>query len=69
VPFDEYYPHALALPLYGVEVGDGVPEVQKAARKVLRRGLDLIKVCVSGAIASPTDAPEYATWTLEELKA
>jgi imidazolonepropionase-like amidohydrolase len=68
-PFDEYYPHDVALPFYGVEVADGVPEVQKAARKVVRKGFDLIKVCASGAIASPTDSPEYTTWTLEELKA
>ena len=68
-PFDEYYPHGVALPLYGVEMADGVPEAQKAARKVLRQGFDLIKVCASGAIASPTDSPEFTTWTLEELKA
>jgi imidazolonepropionase-like amidohydrolase len=68
-PFDEYYPHDVELPFYGVEVGDGVPEVQKAARKVLRKGFDLIKVCASGAIASPTDSPNDVTWTLAELQA
>jgi len=48
---------------------DGVPEVQKAARRVLRQGFDFIKVCATGGVASPADSPEYTEWTLEELEA
>jgi imidazolonepropionase-like amidohydrolase len=67
--FDEYYPHDVELPFFGVKMGDGVPGVQKAARMVLRQGFDFIKVCATGGIASPADSPEYTEWTLEELKA
>ncbi len=67
--FDEYYPRDFELPLFDIEMCDGVPEVQKTARRVLRKGFDFIKVCVTGGVASPADAPEYTEWTLEELKA
>ncbi|MBW2059203.1 MAG: amidohydrolase family protein [Deltaproteobacteria bacterium] len=67
--FDEYYPRGVEVPLLEAEICDGVAEVQKAARRVLRRGFDFIKVCVTGGVASPADSPEYTEWTLEELKA
>ena len=67
--FDEYYPRDVELPLFGAEMCDGVPEVQKAARRVLRQGFDFIKVCATGGVASPADSPEYTEWTLEELEA
>lgn len=67
--FDEYYPRDVELPLFEIEMCDGVPAVQKAARKVLRKGFDFIKVCVTGGVASPADSPEYTEWTLDELKA
>lgn len=67
--FDEYYPCDVELPFFGVRMCDGVPDVQKAARKVLRQGFDFIKVCATGGIASPADSPEYTEWTLEELRA
>ena len=67
--FDEYYPRDVELPLFGAEMCDGVPDVQKAARMVLRQGFDFIKVCATGGVASPADSPEYTEWTLEELEA
>lgn len=67
--FDEYYPHDIELPFWGVEMCDGVPDVQKAARRVLRKGFDFIKVCATGGVASPADSPEYTEWTLGELEA
>jgi len=66
--FDEYYPRDVELPFFGVEMCDGVLEVQKAARKVLRKGFDFIKVCATGGVVSPADSPEYTEWTIEELK-
>lgn len=65
--FDAYYPCGLSLS--GREMCDGVPEVQKAARKLLREGFDFIKICTTGGVASPADEPEYTEWTLEELRA
>ncbi len=67
--FDEYYPCDMELPFFGVRMCDGVPDVQKAARRVLRQGFDFIKICATGGVASPADSPEYTEWTLEELKA
>ena len=67
--FDEYYACGVALPLYGVQIADGVPEVQKAARRVLREGFDFIKICTTGGVVSETDHPEFTQWTMEELRA
>jgi imidazolonepropionase-like amidohydrolase len=67
--FDDYYPSGVELPFLDAEMCDGVPEVQKAARRVLRQGYDFIKICATGGVASPADSPEYTEWTMEELKA
>lgn len=48
---------------------DGVPEVQKETRKQLRKGVDFIKTCTTGGVASPADRPEYTEWTMDELNA
>ncbi len=71
---DGYFPRGIELPfsagyVVGPEMADGVPGVQAAARRILRKGFDFIKVCTSGGIASPTDLPQYTEWTIEELKA
>jgi len=71
---DGYYPRDIELPFSegfttGPEFADGVPAVQLAARRVLRKGFDFIKVCTSGGITSPSDLPDFTEWTMEELKA
>jgi len=71
---DGYYPRDIELPFsegfaVGPEFADGVPAVQSAARRILRKGFDFVKVCTSGGVTSPADRPEYTEWTLEELKA
>lgn len=48
---------------------DGVEEVRKKVREVLRAGADVVKVCSTGGVLSPTDHPEYTQFTVEELKA
>jgi imidazolonepropionase-like amidohydrolase len=48
---------------------DGVAEVRKKVREVLRAGADVIKVCSTGGVLSPTDHPEFTQFTLEELEA
>ncbi|GAB4266281.1 MAG: amidohydrolase family protein [Candidatus Promineifilaceae bacterium] len=47
---------------------DGVEEVRKKVREVLRAGADIIKVCSTGGVLSPTDHPEFTQFTPEELK-
>jgi imidazolonepropionase-like amidohydrolase len=46
---------------------DGVEEVRKKVREVLRAGADIIKICSTGGVMSPTDKPEYTQFSPEEL--
>ena len=48
---------------------DGVDGVRKKAREVLRAGAEVIKVCATGGVLSPTDHPEFTQFTIEELEA
>ena len=50
-------------------VADGVPEVQKAAREVLRTGSTQIKVMAGGGVSSHFDPLDTQQYTLEELSA
>lgn len=59
----------LTSPLRVSGVCDGVDGVRKKVREVLRAGAQVIKVATSGGVLSPTDNPEDAHFTLEELKA
>ncbi|SFV07805.1 metal-dependent hydrolase family protein [Alicyclobacillus macrosporangiidus] len=49
-------------------VCDGVEEVRKKVREILRAGADVIKVHATGGVLSPTDHPEFTQFSLEELK-
>ncbi len=46
---------------------DGVDEVRKATRALLRAGADFIKLCSTGGVMSPTDEPDATQFTLEEI--
>ena len=46
---------------------DGIDGVRKKVREVLRAGADVIKVCSTGGVLSPTDPPEFTQFTPEEL--
>ncbi|MDE3173822.1 MAG: amidohydrolase family protein [Gemmatimonadota bacterium] len=46
---------------------DGVDEVRHKVREVLRAGADVIKVCSTGGVLSPTDHPEFTQFSPEEL--
>jgi imidazolonepropionase-like amidohydrolase len=48
-------------------VVDGVDDVRRAVRHVLRAGADWIKVCATGGIASPFDDGDLPQFTFEEL--
>lgn len=50
-------------------VADGVDGVRRAAREVLRRGADQIKVMASGGCTSPTDDVDHSQFTRDELAA
>jgi imidazolonepropionase-like amidohydrolase len=50
-------------------IADGVDEVRKACREMLREGASFIKVMANGGVASPTDPVHWYGYTVEELKA
>lgn len=46
---------------------DGVDEMQKKVRELIKMGADVIKVATSGGVLSPRDDPRHAHFTVEEL--
>ncbi|MBZ0278318.1 MAG: amidohydrolase family protein, partial [Anaerolineae bacterium] len=46
---------------------DGVEEVRKKVREVLRAGAEVVKICSTGGVLSPTDHPEFTQFSPEEL--
>lgn len=60
----------LVRPYEGMPVGiaDGVEEVRKRTREMLRAGADVIKVMATGGVSSPTDHPKFTQYSLDELK-
>ncbi|MCP5095133.1 MAG: amidohydrolase family protein [Chloroflexi bacterium] len=70
---DNWMPSGVQLNLLGDSPGcpsgicDGVEEVRKKVREVLRAGADIIKVCSTGGVLSPTDHPEFTQFSPAEL--
>jgi imidazolonepropionase-like amidohydrolase len=50
-------------------VADGPDACRRAAREVLRRGADQIKIMASGGCTSPTDSVDHTQFTDEEMRA
>lgn len=48
---------------------DGVCEVQKAVRRVIKEGADVVKMMVSGGVNSPGPEPGPCEFTKEEIRA
>ena len=46
---------------------DGVDGVRQKVREVLRAGAEIVKVCSTGGVLSPTDHPEFTQFSPEEL--
>ncbi len=42
---------------------DGVEEVRKKVREVLRAGAEVVKICSTGGVLSPTDHPEFTQFS------
>jgi imidazolonepropionase-like amidohydrolase len=71
---DDWMPCGVRLPLgapldipHGVV--DGVDDMRRKVREVLRAGADWIKLCTSGGVLSPSDDPDAAQLTVEEIAA
>ena len=50
-------------------LADGADQVRRAAREVLRRGADQVKVMASGGAASPSDELDHVQFSVDELAA
>ncbi len=71
---DGYYPCCVDMGLFGIRfydvpvgVSDGVDEVRKATREILRAGADWIKLATSGGVLSTADSPKSSQLTVEEI--
>ena len=55
----------------GIEEGvaDGVDQVRSAVRYVVKYGADVIKICATGGVLSPTDSAGVQQYTEEEMRA
>lgn len=59
----------LFLPYPGMPEGrcDGVEGVRLKVREVLRAGAEVVKICATGGVLSPTDHPDFTQFSPEEL--
>jgi imidazolonepropionase-like amidohydrolase len=67
-PSDHSQPSNASYPSHGI-VCDGVEEVRRAAREVLRSGADHVKMMLSGGVASPSDRVNSAQFSMGEIHA
>ncbi len=71
---DSHFPCGASVALMNVpeippSVVDGVEPMRKRVRELIRAGADWIKLCTSGGVLSPGDAPHHATFTIDEIRA
>jgi imidazolonepropionase-like amidohydrolase len=71
---DGHYPSCVDIGFFGIHLSDvpsgvvdGIEEMRKKVREVLRAGADWIKLATSGGVLSPADAPTSSQLTLEEI--
>ncbi len=70
---DSWMPSGADLSAFGEYPGmpdtrcDGPADVRKMVRIILRSGAEVIKICSTGGVFSPTDRPEYTQFSPEEL--
>jgi len=71
---DGFYPCCVDIGFFGGHfidapngVADGIEEVRKAVREVLRAGADWIKLATTGGVLSTSDAPTSSQLTVDEI--
>src|SRR5437899_6102417 len=71
---DGFYPCRVDIGFFGGRfidapsgVADGVEEIRKAVREVLRAGADWIKLATTGGVLSTSDAPTSSQLTVDEI--
>lgn len=68
--FPSGYDVPLGLPHPGrpAALADGVDELRKVVRTMLRAGADVIKICTTGGVLSPRDDPRHTQFSPEEIE-
>ncbi|MCU1405716.1 MAG: amidohydrolase [Glaciihabitans sp.] len=51
------------------ELADSVDEIRRAARRIIRSGADVIKICTTGGMGSPHDSPDDEGLRIDEVRA
>lgn len=71
---DGFFPCCVDIGFFGMRfydvpsgVSDGIDEVRKATRTILRAGADWIKLATTGGVLSTSDAPTSSQLTVEEI--
>lgn len=71
---DGYFPCCVDIGFFGIQltdvpraVVDGIEEVRRATREILRAGADWIKLATSGGVLSASDSPRSSQLTIEEI--
>ncbi|WGW11024.1 amidohydrolase family protein [Saxibacter everestensis] len=49
-------------------VADGLDEVRRTTRRLLRAGADQIKICSTGGVMSPSDDPRHSQFSPDEIR-
>ena len=67
--FPSGYDVPLSLPHPGRPdaVADGVDELRKVVRSLIKAGADVIKICTTGGVLSPRDEPHHTQFSPEEI--
>jgi len=70
---DDYWPVGMEIQIYYPGsprlICDGPVEARRATRMAIRAGADVIKICSSGGVLSPTTEPDVAQFRMDELQA
>ena len=71
---DGFFPCCVDIGLFGIRfydvpdgVADGIEEVRKTTREILRAGADWIKLATTGGVLSVSDTPTSSQLTVEEI--
>jgi imidazolonepropionase-like amidohydrolase len=51
------------------ELADSIDEIRRAARRIIRTGADLVKICTTGGMGSPHDSPDDEGLRIDEVRA
>ena len=72
---DGYFPCCVDIGLFGIRfydvpdgVADGIEEIRKTTREILRAGADWIKLATTGGVLSVSDTPTSSQLTVEEIE-